>query len=287
MRRIFAVFIVVFMIAAAAAFYYNDALRHAAGTALKSFQKTNLGVLLDEIKRDILAPTPLNIGGKDGKDLAAQKIIEQTNIARYDNGFLPALKENAKLDAVAQAKANDMFVKQYFEHVSPEGVNPGTLVKSYGYNYVVTGENLILGNFSSEKEAVDDWMNSPGHRANILNNRFSEIGVAVVKGTYKGDTVWIGVQEFGLPLSACPQPETGLKSQIEGNKQSLDTLETVIDSKREQIDATNPRSSQYSELVDQYNALVSQYNPLNDETKSLITRYNAEVNTFNLCVTGR
>jgi len=130
-------------------------------------------------------------------------------------------------------------------------------------------------------------MNSPGHRANILNNRFSEIGVAVVKGTYKGDTVWIGVQEFGLPLSACPQPETGLKSQIEGNKQSLDTLETVIDSKREQIDATNPRSSQYSELVDQYNALVSQYNPLNDETKSLITRYNAEVNTFNLCVTGR
>src|SRR5258708_39714809 len=102
MRRVVAVFIVVFMIAAAATFYFNGALRHAAVTAFKnlqSFQKNELGVLLDEIKRDILAPTPLHIGGQANETVfEAQKIISQTNTARYDNGLLPPLKESTKLN---------------------------------------------------------------------------------------------------------------------------------------------------------------------------------------------
>ena len=131
------------------------------------------------------------------------KIISETNLQRQENGDLPALKENTDLDETASAKAADIFKNQYFEHVSPSGVDPGKLVESYGYDYIVEGENLILGNFSSEKEVVADWMASPGHRANILNNRYTEIGVAIVKGTYKGEESWVGVQEFGLPLSTC------------------------------------------------------------------------------------
>src|SRR3989344_3216924 len=110
------------------------------------------------------------------------------------------------------------------------------------------GENLILGNFLSEKEAVQHWMDSPGHRANILNNRFTEIGVAFIKGQYQGDTVWIGVQE---------------------------------------IENTNSKSSRYNVLVDEYNALVASYNPLNQETKNLIFQYNSQVNNFNQCVAGK
>ena len=257
------------------------------GENLQKFQKTDLGNVIDQFKKEIFSPPPLNIGGKANDTvLTNSKIVAETNIQRYNNGMLPPLIENKKLDAAARAKANDMFLKQYFDHVSPSGVGPGELVKNAGYDYVVTGENLILGNFLSEKEAVQHWMDSPGHRANILNNRFSEIGVAFVKGEYKGETVWIGVQEFGLPLSACTQPDVGLKGKIEINKSQLDQLSLKIDAKKREIDNTNPRSSQYNVLVDEYNALVAVYNSLNQETKNLIVQYNSQVNVFNQCVAG-
>jgi len=191
------------------------------------------------------------------------------------------------LDAAAKAKADDMFKNQYFEHVSPSGIDPGRLAKSFGYDYIVEGENLILGNFAGENEAVGDWMASPGHRANILNNRFSEIGVAFVKGDYKGETVWIGVQEFGLPLSACSQPDANLKNKIDINKGQLDQLSLQIDNKRQQIENTSPKSPQYNVLVDEYNQLVAQYNVMNQETKNLIVQYNNQVNVFNQCVAGK
>ena len=130
--------------------------------------------------------------------LVKRKIIEETNVQRKTNG-LPALSENATLDEVAKSKAYDMFRNQYFDHVSPTGVGPEELAESLGYNYSFQGENLLMGNFISEKAMVQDWMNSPGHRANILNSHYTEIGVSVVKEKYKGKTVWIGVQEFGSP----------------------------------------------------------------------------------------
>lgn len=188
-------------------------------------KKTDLSNIINEVKKEILTSTPLNIGGKENQAvLTKAKIIAQTNIQRYNNDLLSPLFENAKLNASAKAKADDMFLNQYFEHISPLGVDPGALVKSYGYEYIVAGENLILGNFADEKELVQAWMASPGHRANILNNRFTEIGAAIIKGTYNGKTAWIGVQEFGLPLSACSQPDVGLKTEISDNKIQLDQL---------------------------------------------------------------
>ena len=179
-----------------------------------------------------------------------------------------------------------MFKNQYFEHISPSGVDPGKLVKSFGYEYVVSGENLILGNFKDEAELVQAWMNSPGHRANILNSRFVDIGVAVVKGTYKGEEVWIGVQEFGLPLSSCQSPDKAMKAEIDANLLQLNDLSEKISAKKAQIDSTDPHSSEYNRLIDQYNALVAEYNQLNQITKNIISQYNAQVNNFNNCVAG-
>jgi Cysteine-rich secretory protein family len=214
------------------------------------------------------------------------KIILETNLQRQENGNLPVLIENLKLDDAASAKANDMFLNQYFEHTSPAGVDPGKLVQSHGYNYIVAGENLILGNFSSEKEVVQDWMNSPGHRANILNNRYSEIGVAIIKGTYKGETVWIGVQEFGLPLSSCPALDNNLKNQIDLDNMQLNTLLSDIDQKKSEIDNTNQNSPAYSQMVNDYNQSIAQYNSLADTTKNIISQYNNQVSDFNNCVKG-
>jgi len=268
-------------------FFFKDAILKTYHSTIQDFQKSDLGNLVQQVKQEILSPTPLNVGGTANNSvLLASKVIIETNLARKENGDLPALKENAKLDAAAKAKANDMFKNQYFEHVSQSGVDPGTLAKSYGYDYIVEGENLILGNFSTEKEVVQDWMNSPGHRANILNVRYVDIGVAMVKGIYKGQTAWIGVQEFGLPLSTCNQPNEALKTQIQANQDTLNQEVSQINAKRAEINSTDPRSSQYNQLVDEYNAMVTQYNSLNDTTKQLIAQFNGEVNVFNKCVAG-
>ncbi len=275
-------------------FYFRNNISNIYNNApknLQNLQKTDLVNIVNKVEnmqKRIFNPAPLNIGGKENQVvLTKAKIIAQTNIQRYNNGLLPPLIENLKLNDAAKAKVEDMFAKGYFEHISPSGVGPGDLAKIYGYDYIVSGENLILGNFKSEQEVVQLWMDSPGHRANILNNRYTEIGVAIIKGKYKGDTVWIGVQEFGLPLSACSQADTNLKNQIDFNENRLDQLSVQMDAKKEEINNTDKRSSEYNILVDEYNQLVNEYNLLNQETKNIIVQYNNQINIFNQCVVGK
>ena len=266
----------------------NEQVQTQVQQQTQNFQKTNIGSVVSKVGKEILAPTPLNIGGKNNQiTLLQSKIISETNLQRQENGNLPALKENYQLDEAASAKANDLFLNQYFEHISPTGIDPGKLVQNFGYEYIVEGENLILGNFSSEKEIVQDWMNSPEHRANILNNRYTEIGVAIIKGTYKGETVWIGVQEFGFPLSACPAPDSSLKDEIDSNNIQLDTLSAQINTDKNQIDMTTQDSPAYNQMVNDYNQLVSQYNALAQATKNLVAKYNNQVNVFNNCESGK
>lgn len=284
------IFILVIASFSSGIYFKDDAIKfyNNFNKGIKEFQKTDIGQTISQVGKEIFTPSPLNVGGTSNKVVLLQsKIILETNLQRQQNGNLPALTENAKLDEAAAAKANDMFLNQYFEHTSPAGIDPGKLVQSHGYDFIVAGENLILGNFASEKELVQAWMNSPGHRANILNNRYTEIGVAVIKGTYKGESAWIGVQEFGLPLSACSAPNTALKNQIDLEKSQLDVLSGQINEKKTEIDNTNPRSAIYSQMVDDYNQLVAQYNSLADQLKGDIARYNNEVNTFNNCVAGK
>lgn len=283
------IFLFIILILAGAGFYFkNDVLNiyRSFSKNVQDFKKIDVGNLITEVSKDFFNPPPLQIGGKPSQTvLGKNKIIEETNLQRQDNG-LASLAENAELDTAALAKANDMFKNQYFEHVSPAGVDPGELVAKYGYKYIVAGENLILGNFASEKELVQAWMNSPGHRANILNNRYSEIGVAVVRGIYKGESVWIGVQEFGLPLSTCSEPSLNLKNEIKDKNLRLDQMSAELDLKKAEIDNSSLKNSQYNNLVDIYNQLVGQYQLLADEVKNLISQYNSQVNIFNQCVQG-
>ena len=271
-------------------YFKDDAIKfyNSFGTQVKSFQQTQVGQTITQVEKQILSPSPLNVGGVENQVVLLQsKIISETNLQRKENGNLPALIENLKLDQTASAKAQDILKNQYFEHVSPSGVGPGDLAQKYGYDYIVEGENLILGNFSSEKEVVQDWMNSPGHRANILNVRYTEIGVSIIKGTYQGQTVWVGVQEFGLPASACMLPDGALKSQIDSEKTQMDSLSAQITTSKSQIDTTNSDNAAYSQMINDYNQLVSQYNSLAEQSKSDIANYNGQVNIFNNCVAGK
>lgn len=249
----------------------------------------NLPQVIKNIEKEISAPQPLRAptAPKTSVVLTKAGVISQTNLERKNNGALPALKENPMLDAAAQIKLKDMFAKQYFEHISPSGVGPGDLADKVGYDYIYSGENLALGNFNGDIDLVTAWMNSPGHRANILNNKYQEIGVAVGKGMFEGRETWLAVQEFGMPRSACPSPDAALKASIDSDENALTALKTSADQLKADLESSNPKTREenkiYNQKVDEYNALAKQINVLIEELKVLVSKYNAEVEDFNLC----
>jgi hypothetical protein len=125
----------------------------------------------------------------------SKEIITLTNNLRATKS-LPALKENSRLDQAAFAKIKDMFLGQYFAHVSPEGRGLSDFLKQAGYDYSVAGENLAMG-FNTPKDVVSAWTNSPTHYANLIDQDFKEIGVALADDIFKdADTVLVA-QYFG------------------------------------------------------------------------------------------
>jgi hypothetical protein len=219
-----------------------------------------------------------------GGELTRQGVIEHTNRQRETEGLLP-LHQNSELDRAAEAKLEDMFKKQYFEHESPEGKGPAEVIKGAGYSYLVVGENLALGSFHNDATLVQAWMDSPGHRANIMNNRFQEIGVAVRKGSFEGQEVWLAVQEFGTPLSFCPQPNDNLKDQINDHRSKLRKMEADLAKQKQALDSGQYKTEQeHNEAVADYNTLVRDMNSLSHATESLVNTYNAEVKQFNGCL---
>ncbi len=225
------------------------------------------------------------LGLNSSAKLTAEGVIALTNQQRHDNGNLPALKENVTLDATAHIKLEDMFSKQYFEHVSPSGVGVQNLADQEGYEYIIIGENLALGNFKDNAALVAAWMASPGHRANILNSKYVDIGVAVGQGTFNGEQTWLAVQHFGLPKSTCPSIDEVLHGVIDANQSQINTMSADMAVRRQQIDSGAVYDGMSTnEQIAAYNALIEQYNTLVNDTKSKINTYNAEVTAFNACI---
>jgi uncharacterized protein YkwD len=135
-------------------------------------------------------------GRRDGglkpalRSSSADAIVEAMNRERAAYGLGP-LRLNSALSRAAGDRIDDMFAKRYFAHVSPDGVEPFVWATRRGYPYRLIGENLAVG-FSGTR-VVDGWMRSPGHRENILQRGFDEVGIAIAPGApqrgYKGPTV--------------------------------------------------------------------------------------------------
>lgn len=124
-------------------------------------------------------------------------LVDLTNNDRKSDSIGP-LKINPKLVEAAQAKADDMASKGYFAHTSPDGRTSWSWFADAGYKYSYAGENLAV-NFSDSEDVVQAWMDSPTHRANIMNGKFTEIGIATAEGEYKGKRTIFVVQMFGRP----------------------------------------------------------------------------------------
>jgi hypothetical protein len=243
--------------------------------------------LMEEIEKRISTPPPLR-ATEDSPEafLIAEEVVKLTNAERTKAG-LSLFKINVKLSASAGFKVKDMFYSQYFAHESPSGITIGDLAASVGYEFIAIGENLALGNFENDEDLVNAWMNSPGHRENILNPKYKEMGVAVAKGTFEGKTTWMAVQHFGLPLSTCAKPEEKIKTEIDSDKNQIKELETRLEELLAEIQDMKPRRDpNYNQKVEEYNVLVAQYNALVGEIKTLIDKYNNQVKLFNTCLSS-
>ncbi len=133
-------------------------------------------------------------------EISQKSIVALTNAARSASG-LNTLEVNDKLTRAAQAKAQDMLNNQYFAHTSPAGIRPWDWIKQTGYTYLYSGENLAV-HYETAEAVQDGWMASPGHRANILNPHYTQIGVAISNGAFEGVPTTFAVEMFGDPLPA-------------------------------------------------------------------------------------
>lgn len=152
------------------------------------------GDYVGAVSKEYIKPIYPNSGGSSGStsnigsnnaSLTADEleVFNLINKQRTNNGLSP-LKIDSEVQNVARVKAQDMVDNNYFSHNSPTYGSPFDMLKSYKVSYKTAGEN-IAGN-SNNKEAVNAWMNSSGHKENILNSSFNYTGIGIVKGSKYG-----------------------------------------------------------------------------------------------------
>jgi uncharacterized protein YkwD len=122
---------------------------------------------------DELLYLPIILNQKLGPE--AQAVVDLVNVERISAGCAP-LQVNAKLVAAAQEHSEDMALNDFFSHTGSNGSSPGQRIAAQGYSYSTWGENIAAG-YTTAASVVNGWMNSSGHRANILNCNFEETGV--------------------------------------------------------------------------------------------------------------
>jgi uncharacterized protein YkwD len=148
-------------------------------------------------------------------NISPDRVVELTNQERLKQGLTP-LKLSSTLSQAAQLKAGDMFAQNYWSHTSPSGRDPWSFFQDAGYSYLYAGENLAR-DFMNSESVIQAWMNSPTHRDNIVNDKYQEIGLAVVNGTLDGVETTLVVQLFATPTPApaVPVQQPAATSQLE------------------------------------------------------------------------
>ena len=165
----------------------------------RSLKRTDMQALAEDLER-ALGQNHVEVNGRslrlpppEGRRTSnfEEAVVDAMNRERAANGLAP-LHVNSRLELAADDRITDMFSKHYFNHVSPDGLQPWSWVEQRGYNYRGVGENLAVG-YPNADAVVAGWMHSPGHRANILGRDFNEVGIAMAAGSpedaYRGPTV--------------------------------------------------------------------------------------------------
>jgi uncharacterized YkwD family protein/spore coat assembly protein SafA len=137
----------------------------------------------------------LTVPTMQGIKALESEVVRLVNIERSKQGLQP-LKENWELSRVARYKSADMATKNYFSHTSPTYGSPFRMMESFGIKYSSAGENIAYGQ-KTPQQVMTAWMNSPGHRSNILSPSYSQIGVGYATNK-SGTAYW--TQMFIKPI---------------------------------------------------------------------------------------
>lgn len=157
-------------------------------------------------------------------NMSSAGLLAGTNAQREKNG-LNDLTLNNQLTLAAQTKAQDMVNRDYWAHNTPDGQEPWVFINNAGYQYLAAGENLAYG-FTTSDDAITGWMNSPGHKANILNTDYQEVGFGMANSTnfQSNGQETIVVAMYGKPAGAvvpASPTETAAPSQQTANEPAI------------------------------------------------------------------
>ncbi len=149
----------------------------------------------------VLSSLGFLLSGSSAGAVSSITVTDLYNLSNQErsNAGLSTLSLNYKLNSAAYAKANHMIANNYWAHVAPDGTTPWYFINNSGYSYVTAGENLAKG-FSTSSGVTTGWMNSPTHRANILNASYKEVGYAVVDGILLGSQTTLVVAMYCDPV---------------------------------------------------------------------------------------
>ncbi len=172
-----------------------------------------------------------------------------------------------------------MLEKQYFAHVSPTGEQAYDIAQKVGYGYRIIAENIAAGLFYTNRKVVDGWMQSPGHRKNILSAQVREMGASVIKGRMNGDDTWVSVQIFGLqslpvPEKSCTPPSRELLREIEAKRAELGSLGERLTALRQELDAER-------DSIEQERKTAHGDPGRNDDLTAKIRAYNEKTGLYN------
>jgi hypothetical protein len=202
-------------------------------------------------------------------DITKTSLIQLANSDRQEAGILP-LKESETLDQAAYLKAQDMLENDYFAHTSPEGTTPWYWFGEAGYNYRYAGENLAIGFLESE-EVNQAWLESESHRKNIMNQNYTEIGLAVLSGDFQGRETTVVVQLFGQPdvvspatkkqeIVVLPKESLPTSSVSSGNiKEETATGEVVVVQPKEVLSAFSASPEKGNMVLSFFSFVASDY----------------------------
>jgi hypothetical protein len=182
---------------------------------------------------------PLILPGVLGyaSDINISDLFRYTNEERKSNG-LAELRLNEKLSSAARKKGGHMFEKNYWAHISPDGVEPWDFILGENYDYIYAGENLAK-NFSHSEDVMGAWLNSPSHRDNLLSPNYDEVGFSVVNGVLDGYETTLVIQMFGRPRN---------KAQVASIFEEKNLLKEIEESRTEVAASVSPNGGPEFEI---------------------------------------
>lgn len=210
-------------------------------------------------------------------------LADLANSDRLGSG-VPELSWNKTLEEAAKLKAEDMAKNEYFAHTSPTGITPWHWLSQVDYNFIYAGENLAV-DFTESENVENAWLNSPKHRENIMNQNFTEIGIATAEGVYNGRSTTFVVEFFGKPLKFADNTSNNItKESATTGKEEKATDENVAgasaENLSEEIKSTETNTTPEVKVIEETDKFIAVKNNVIQNEMSEVPSNSAIAETY-------